>query len=71
MVLRGLALNEQYGLTHKLAMIHVEAVSQVFATTGRLWSHYAPECTRAFVCAQVLPLPLDTQPPAPLSKPNS
>ena len=43
MVLRGLGLNEQYGLAHKLAVTHVDTVSQVFDATGRLWSHYAPE----------------------------
>ena len=43
MVLRGLGLNEQYGLAHKLALTHVDAVSQLYETTGRLWTHYAPE----------------------------
>ena len=43
MVLRGLGLNEQYGLAHKLAVTHVDTVSQVFDATGHLWSHYAPE----------------------------
>ena len=43
MVLRGLSLNEQYSLAHKLALTHVDAVSQLYETTGRLWTHYAPE----------------------------
>ena len=43
MVLRGLCLNEQHGLAHKLAVTHVDTVSQVFDATGQLWSHYAPE----------------------------
>ena len=43
MVLRGLGLNEQHGLAHKLAVTHVDTVSQVFDATGHLWSHYAPE----------------------------
>mgnify|MGYP002412608372 FL=1 len=43
MVLRGLGLNEQHTLAHKLALTHVDAVSRLFETTGRLWSHYAPE----------------------------
>jgi len=43
MVLRGLRLNEQHGLAHKLAVIHVDAVSRLFDATGHLWTHYAPE----------------------------
>ena len=43
MVLRGLGLNEQYGLAHKLALTHVDAVARLYETTGQLWSHYAPE----------------------------
>ncbi|MBK7216061.1 MAG: hypothetical protein IPH95_03050 [Candidatus Promineofilum sp.] len=43
MVLRGLGLNEQHGLAHKLALTHIDAVSQLYETTGHLWSHYAPE----------------------------
>jgi hypothetical protein len=43
MVLRGLGLNEQHGLAHKLAASHIDTVSQVFDDTGQLWSHYAPE----------------------------
>ncbi|HQF70415.1 MAG TPA: hypothetical protein PLH39_03950 [Promineifilum sp.] len=43
MVLRGLGLNEQHVLAHKLALTHLDVVGQLFETTGRLWSHYAPE----------------------------
>ena len=43
MVLRGLGLNEQHVLAHKLALGHVEMVGRLFAATGQLWSVYAPE----------------------------
>ena len=43
MVLRGLNVAEQHALAHKLALIHVDAVSRVYEQTGRFWENYMPE----------------------------
>jgi hypothetical protein len=43
MVLRGLQVADQHVLAHKLALSHVDTVTQVHETTGCLWENYAPE----------------------------
>lgn len=43
MVVRGLYVAGQPSLAHKLAVSHVEAVTQVYGDTARLWENYAPE----------------------------
>lgn len=43
MVLRGLGVADNHILAHKLALTHLEMVSQVYETTGRFWEGYLPE----------------------------
>jgi hypothetical protein len=46
MAVRGLGMNGQHALAHRLAHNHVNAVAELLGTTGRLWTHYAPEDLR-------------------------
>lgn len=43
MVLRGLHVNDQVHLAHRLAVNHVDVVRQVYEQTGHFWENYAPE----------------------------
>lgn len=43
MVLRGLHVNQQTGLAHKLAANHIDLIYRVYEETGLFWENYAPE----------------------------
>jgi glycogen debranching enzyme len=43
MVIRGLAVVDQYALAHQLAVSHVDAVCRVYQRDDRFWASYAPE----------------------------
>lgn len=43
MVIRGLEKYGYEGLARQIALTHVGIVSEVFAATGSIWEHYAPD----------------------------